>query len=55
MCHIVNVDFDVIKTIIFGLRGSNRRGRMDEIAMWIDKMEEILDKAHDYASAESVN
>ena len=55
MCHMVNVNLDVVKTIVFGLRGSLRRARMDEMKMWLDKIEEILDTANDHAIAESVN
>ena len=47
MCHMVSVNLDVVKTIVFGLRGSLRRGRMDEIKMWLDKVEEILDNANE--------
>ena len=47
MCHMVTIDFDVVKTIVFGLRGSLRRARMDEMKMWLDKIEEILDKANE--------
>ena len=47
MCNMVTIDFNVAKTIVFGLRGSLRRNRMDEIKMWLDKVEEILDNANE--------
>ena len=43
--RLIAVDFNVAKTILLGMRGSLRRSRMDMIKKWLDKMDEIVDKA----------
>ena len=43
--RLITLDFNVAKTILLGMRGSLRRSRMDMIKKWLDKMDEIVDKA----------
>ena len=41
----ITIDFNVIKTLLLGMRGSLRQSRMDMMGKWLDKMDEIVDKA----------
>ena len=43
--RLIAVDFNVVKTILLGMRGSLRRSRMDMMEKWLDKMDGIIDKA----------
>ena len=43
--RLITIDFNVAKTILLGMRGSLRRSRMDMMEKWMDKMDEIVDKA----------
>lgn len=44
--HLIEIDFNIIKTLLLGMRGNLRRGRLDEAERWLDKMDEMVGKAN---------
>lgn len=52
---MIEIDFNVVKTLIIGMRGAIRQQHWIEAWRWIGKIEEIVDKANDNARADIVN
>ena len=52
--RMIEVDFNVVKTLLLGTRGAMRRRHWEEVRLWIDKIERIVENANDLSSAESV-
>lgn len=40
---MIEVDFNVIQTLLMGMRGSLRQSRMDMVKKYLDKMDEIIE------------
>ena len=50
--HMIEVDFNVVKTLLLGTRGALRREHLKEAVKWLDKIDELVEgAAYDYASA----
>ncbi len=49
---MIEVDFNVVKTLLLGTRGAIRREHLKEAVKWLDKIDELVEgAAYDYAGA----
>ena len=48
--HMIEVDFNVVKTLLLGTRGALRRCHWEEAQLWINKIERIVEEANDLSN-----